>query len=39
MKAELIDPVSFKRFYAFVFNYGKEGAQKALDLASAFELW
>jgi hypothetical protein len=39
MKAELIDPVSFKRFYGFVFNYGKEGTQKALDLASAVELW
>ncbi len=39
MKAELIDPVSFKRFYTFMFMYGKEGSQKALDLDSAIELW
>ena len=39
MKAELIDPVAFKRFYAFVFNYGREGIQKSLDVDSAIELW
>lgn len=39
LKAELIDPVVFKRFYSFVFTYGKEGTQKSLDLNSAIELW
>lgn len=39
MKAELVDPVAFKRFYCFVFAYGKEGIQKSLDLDSAIELW
>jgi hypothetical protein len=39
MKAELVDPVAFKRFYGFVFSYGKEGIQKSLDLDSAIELW
>lgn len=26
MRAELVDPVAFKRFYVFVFQYGREGA-------------
>lgn len=39
MKAELIDPVAFKRFYQFVFTAGREGIQKSLDLDMAIELW
>ena len=39
LKAEMIDPVAFKRFYSFVFTYGKENTQKSLDLDSAIELW
>ena len=39
MKAELVDPITFKEFYIFVFNYGKEQQAKVLDQASAIELW
>lgn len=31
--------MAFKRFYGFVFQYGREGIQKSLDVDSAIELW
>ena len=39
MPISLADPVTFKNFYGFIFDYGREGAQKSLDLESALELW
>jgi len=39
LRAQIAEDQSFKEFYNFVFNYGKEETQKSLDLEMAIALW
>lgn len=39
LRQELQDENSFKDFYAFTFEYGKQDGQKSLSLDVAIELW
>jgi DCN1-like protein 1/2 len=39
MRAQIHEPASFKAFYLWVFEYGKERTQKSLSLVMAVPLW
>ncbi|PRD32006.1 UNVERIFIED_CONTAM: Dcun1d1 [Trichonephila clavipes] len=39
LENELKDPVKFKDFYIFTFNYAKNPGQKGLDLDMAIAYW
>jgi len=39
LRAQIAEDQSFKEFYNFVFNYGKDETQKGLDLEMAVALW
>lgn len=39
LENELNDPLKFKDFYQFTFNYAKEAQQKGLDLDMAIAYW
>jgi len=39
LRQELQDEHSFKEFYMFIFEYGKQEGQKSLSLEVAIELW
>lgn len=39
LENELNDPIKFKDFYQFTFNYAKEQQQKGLDLDMAIAYW
>lgn len=39
LETELSDPMKFKDFYQFTFNYAKESSQKSLDLEMSIAYW
>ena len=39
LEKEIQDPVKFKEFYQFTFNYAKNEGQKCLDLDMALAYW
>lgn len=39
LEVELKDPIKFKDFYQFTFNYAKDPGQKGLDLEMAIAYW
>lgn len=39
LESELWDPLKFKDFYQFTFNYAKNPGQKGLDLEMAIAYW
>lgn len=39
LEADLNDPLKFKDFYQYTFNYAKDSAQKSLDLEMSIAYW
>jgi len=39
LENNLVDPICFKEFYYFTFNYAKNSTQKGLDLDAALAYW